>query len=60
MNPEQLWETTMDPQKRTLLQVTMAESEQADEVFTMLMGKEVEPRRKYIQENATFVQDLDV
>ena len=50
----------MDPQKRTLLQVTMAESEQADEVFTMLMGKEVEPRRKYIQENATFVQDLDV
>jgi DNA gyrase subunit B len=60
MNPEQLWETTMDPQRRTLLQVTMAESEQADEVFTMLMGEEVEPRRKYIQENATFVENLDV
>ena len=60
MNPEQLWETTMDPDRRTLLQVSMSEVEKIDEVFTMLMGEEVEPRRKFIEENAVYVQNLDI
>lgn len=60
MNAEQLWETTMDPKKRILLQVTLNDGEKADEVFSMLMGEEVEPRRKFIEENAVFVQNLDV
>ena len=60
MIAEQLWETTMDPKKRILLQVTLNDGEKADEVFSMLMGEEVEPRRKFIEENAVFVQNLDV
>ena len=60
MNAEQLWETTMDPKKRILLQVTLNDGEKADEVFSMLMGEDVEPRRKFIEENAVFVQNLDV
>ena len=60
MNAEQLWETTMDPKKRILLQVTLNDGEKADEVFSMLMGEEVGPRRKFIEENAVFVQNLDV
>ena len=60
VNAEQLWETTMDPKKRILLQVTLNDGEKADEVFSMLMGEEVEPRRKFIEENAVFVQNLDV
>ena len=60
MNAEQLWETTMDPDKRTLLQVSLTDVEKADAVFTMLMGEEVEPRRKFIEENAVYVQNLDV
>lgn len=60
MNAEQLWETTMDPKKRILLQVTLNDGEKADEVFSILMGEEVEPRRKFIEENAVFVQNLDV
>ncbi len=60
MNAEQLWETTMDPKKRILLQVTLDDGEKADEVFSMLMGEDVEPRRKFIEENAVFVQNLDV
>ena len=60
MNAEHLWETTMDPKKRILLQVTLNDGEKADEVFSMLMGEEVEPRRKFIEENAVFVQNLDV
>ena len=60
MNAEQLWETTMDPDRRTLLQVSLTDVEKADAVFTMLMGEEVEPRRKFIEENAVYVQNLDV
>ncbi len=60
MNPGQLWETTMNPETRTLLQVELEDAEEADEIFKVLMGSEVEPRRKFIQENAKLVQRLDV
>jgi DNA gyrase subunit B len=60
MNPEQLWETTMDPQNRTLLQVTLEDAVKADETFDMLMGSEVAPRRRFIQTHAKEVVNLDV
>ncbi len=60
MNPEQLWETTMDPQQRTLLQVTIEDAAEADRVFDMLMGSAVPPRRRFIQTHAKSVRNLDI
>ena len=60
MNPEQLWETTMDPETRMMKQVRVDDAEKASSVFDMLMGSEVAPRKKFIQTNAKYVKNLDI
>ena len=59
MDPHELWETTMDPEKRTLKRITLDDAAKADEIFTLLMGEKVEPRREYIETNAKFATNLD-
>ena len=59
MNPHELWETTMDPQTRTLKRITLEDAARADEIFTILMGEKVEPRRDYIEKNAKYAKNLD-
>jgi DNA gyrase subunit B len=60
MNPEQLWETTMNPDKRSIIHVKLEDGVEAEEIFTTLMGENVEPRRKFIEDNALAVTNLDV
>ena len=60
MDPIQLWETTMDPERRTMIQVSLEDAMEADEIFTILMGDKVAPRKEFIEKNAKYVSELDV
>ena len=60
MDAHELWDTTMDPEKRTLRRITLSDAMAADEVFTLLMGEDVDPRREWIEDNAKYVINLDV
>ncbi|MGN0693263.1 MAG: DNA topoisomerase IV subunit B, partial [Oscillospiraceae bacterium] len=60
MDPEQLWETTLDPDRRTMIKVEMEDAARADEIFTILMGDKVEPRKNFIEKNARYVENLDI
>jgi DNA gyrase subunit B len=60
MDPHELWETTMDPERRTLRRITLEDAQRADDIFSVLMGEEVEPRRAWIETNAQYVVNLDI